>query len=69
MLVHEALQIGLRNQLRRRMPDKISAKLKFTHAVSLEFTQRSRKRAFRGSACALACSFWRLRRNAPPNKE
>ena len=31
------------------MPDKFSAKLKFTHAVSLEFTQRSRKRAYRGA--------------------
>jgi len=35
MLVDEALQIGLRNQLWRGAPDKFSSELKFAHAGSV----------------------------------
>ncbi len=35
MLVDEALQIGLRNQLRRWAPDKFSSELEFPHVGSV----------------------------------
>jgi hypothetical protein len=35
MLVDKALQIGLRNQLWRGVPDKFSPELKFAHAGSV----------------------------------
>jgi hypothetical protein len=31
MLVDKALEIGLGDEVGRRMPDKVAAKLKFTH--------------------------------------
>ena len=43
MLVDEALQIGLREELRRWVPDKFSAKLEFAHAsIFLAFRAKSR---------------------------
>jgi hypothetical protein len=43
MLVDEALQIGLREELRRWVPDKFSAKLEFAHAsIFLSFRAKSR---------------------------
>jgi hypothetical protein len=44
MLIDELLEIRLRDELWRRMPDKIAAKLKFTHALSLRWAFNASKR-------------------------